>query len=196
MMVSQVVNSFFSSCAYVLDGKYVVDCGDVEPLLPLIKGRDFKGVLLTHGHFDHIYGLNELCAAHPEAKVYCSPWTMRQLLDEKLNISFYHEMPFVFAYPERVVLVADGDQIDLGDGTMITAVCTPGHHPGCITWMTDDALFTGDACIPGVKVVTKLPLGDRRVAAQSLALIESLATGRTIYPGHSVEAGAISHSIF
>lgn len=196
MMVSQVVNSFYCSCAYVLDGKYVVDCGDVEPLLPLINEKELKGVLLTHGHFDHIYGLNELCAAHPEAKVYCSPWTRRQLLDEKLNISFYHEMPFVFAYPERLVLVADKDRIDMGDGKMITAIATPGHHPGCITWMTDDALFTGDAYIPGVKVVTKLPFGDRHEAARSLAVIESLAEGRTIYPGHSTESSAITDEIF
>lgn len=201
MEIIRISNVLFLSNTWliILRGEnscFLVDCGDLEPLLPLIKGKDLKGVLLTHGHFDHIYGLNELCAAYPEAKVYCSSWTKRQLLDEKLNISYYHEMPFVFAYPERLVLVDNKDQIDLGNGIRITAVFTPGHHPGCITWMTDDALFTGDAYIPGVKVVTKLPFGDRKQAVLSQAVIQSLATSRTIYPGHFVEPMENTDSFF
>lgn len=188
MMVSRIVNSFYQSCTWVLDGTCIVDCGDVEPLLPLLNEENFSAVLLTHGHYDHIYGLNELCSHFPKAKVYCSEWTRRQLFDEKLNVSYYHEMPFVFAYPERIHLVDNGFKIDLGDGSSVAAVMTPGHTPGCITWMTDEALFTGDSYIPGVKVVTRLPHGDKRLAAQSIELIQSLAdAGRSICPGHSVE---------
>ena len=187
MMVSQVVNSFYSSCTYVLDGKWVVDCGDVEPLLPLINAEDFKGVLLTHGHYDHIYGLNELCGRFPQAKVYCSEWTRRQLLDEKLNISFYHEMPFELAFPDRIVEVEDGFLLEIDDNQKIAALSTPGHTPGCVTWMTDEAMFTGDAFIPGIKVVTKLPFGDRGMSSQSVALIQSHAQDRTVFPGHDIE---------
>lgn len=188
MMITRIVNSFFQSCAWVLDSRCIVDCGDVEPLLPLLHASEFKGVLLTHGHYDHIYGLNELCRQFPDARVFCSEWTRRQLFDEKLNISRYHEMPFAFAYPKRIHLVNDGEQIDLGNGVMVIAVSTPGHTPGCITWMTDNALFTGDSYIPGVKVVTRLPHGNRAQAAKSIALIQSLAyDGRTICPGHCLE---------
>ena len=62
-----------------------------------------------------------------------------------MNLSFYHETLFVFDYPERIVVVQDGDTVDMGDGNVVTAIATPGHTPGCITWMTDDALFTGKA---------------------------------------------------
>ena len=171
----------------MLDGGWLVDCGDVEPILPLLDGP-LQGVLLTHGHFDHIYGLNDLCGRFTEALVYCSAWARRQLLDAKLNLSYYHETPFEFAWPDRIVVVEDGEALDLGNGHAVTAVATPGHTPGCITWMTHDTLFTGDAYIPGIKVVTNLPYGDKPLAAQSVALIRSLADeGRTIYAGHSVD---------
>lgn len=194
MTVSREVNTVFTSCTWVLDGGWIVDCGDVGPLLPLLSGP-VQGVLLTHGHFDHIYGLNELCQRFPEARVYCSAWAREQLLNAKLNISFYRETPFTFAYPERIVVVRDGDTVDLGDGNVVTAVETPGHTPGCITWMTDEALFTGDAYIPGVRVVTNLPHGDRAMAARSVEKILGLAVGRTICPGHDVDSSVLTTSL-
>jgi len=194
--ITRVTNSIFSSCTWVLDGKWLVDCGDVEPLLPLLDSQGAHGVLLTHGHFDHIYGLNDLCRRFPALRIYCSAWAREQLLNAKLNISFYHETPFVFDYPERIVVVDDGTRVDLGGGIAVTAVATPGHTPGCITWMTDDALFTGDACIPGVRVVTNLPHGDKQLAMRSLEHIRSLeAQGRSIYPGHDVDPSVLTTGI-
>lgn len=194
-VVESRCNRLFSSCTWVLDGRWLVDCGDVEPLLPLLDGENLLGVLLTHGHFDHIYGLNELCQRFPDTRVYCSEWARRQLLDAKLNISFYHETPFVFDYPERIVVVQDGDTVDMGDGNVATAVATPGHTPGCITWMTDEAMFTGDAYIPGVRVVTNLPYGDKLRAASSVEKILGLAEGRTICPGHDVDPSILTTSL-
>ncbi len=179
----------------MLDGCWLVDCGDVEPLLPLLTGERVRGVLLTHGHIDHIYGLNDLLERFPGARVYCSAWAREQLLNAKLNLSYYHETPFVFDYPERIVVVDDGDMIDLGDGLAMTAVSTPGHTPGCVTWMTDDALFTGDAYIPGIKVVTNLPYGDKGLAAGSVEKILSLAETRTVYPGHDVDPSVLTATI-
>ncbi len=195
MTRERVVNTLFTSCTWVLDGRWLVDCGDVEPLLPLLDGENVRGVLLTHGHFDHIYGLNELCKRFPDVRVYCSEWARRQLLDAKLNISFYHETPFVFDYPDRIVVVQDGETVDLDDSNVATAVATPGHTPGCITWMSDEALFTGDAYIPGVRVVTNLPHGDKLQAAQSVKKIMDLAHGRTICPGHDVDPSILTTSL-
>jgi len=193
--IKRHVNSIYTSCTWVLDGCWLVDCGDVEPLLPLLTGERVRGVLLTHGHIDHIYGLNDLLERFPGARVYCSAWAREQLLNAKLNLSYYHETPFVFDYPERIVVVDDGDMIDLGDGLAMTAVSTPGHTPGCVTWMTDDALFTGDAYIPGIKVVTNLPYGDKGLAAGSVEKILSLAETRTVYPGHDVDPSVLTATI-
>ena len=63
---------------------------------------------------------------------------------------------------------------------------TPGHNPGCITWAIGDAVFTGDAYIPGIKTVTNLPGADKALAAQSELSILKLAEGKQIFPGHKI----------
>ena len=50
--------------------------------------------------------------------------------------------------------------------------------------MVEDCLFTGDAYISGVKVVTKLPNEDRKQAKQSIDKILQMAQGKMICPGH------------
>lgn len=195
MLIERIANTVFTSCTWVLDSAWLVDCGDVEPVLSLLGDSPVKGVLLTHGHFDHIYGLNDLFSRFPEARVYCSAWAREQLLNAKLNLSYYHETPFEFVYPDRIVVVRDGDKVDLGNDLTATAVATPGHTPGCITWMTNDALFTGDAYIPEVRVVTNLPHGNKRMAAQSVKKILALAATRAICPGHIVDPSVLTTSI-
>ena len=71
MEIRQVINTIFKSCSYVIvhDGEsWLVDCGDVDRILPMIDGP-LRGVLLTHGHFDHIYGLNVLSSIFPSLTV-------------------------------------------------------------------------------------------------------------------------------
>ena len=108
------------------------------------------------------------------------------LLDDKLNMSRYNETPFVLEYPQNIVLVKDGDSISLEEEMTATSMFTPGHNNSCITWVVGDAVFTGDAYIPGVKTVTNLPGGNKELARQSETLIKSLAVGKQIFPGHKI----------
>lgn len=177
----------FNSATYILSEDNVaalVDCGDITPELKEIA-KDIKGIFLTHTHFDHIYGLNEICRINPSIKVFTNEYGSKALVSDKLNMSRYHETPFVFAYPSNVVTVADGETVELGDGLTARAMFTPGHNASCVTWVTDNYVFSGDSLIPGVKTVTNLPGGDRRQAAESEALIRRLAEGRTLCPGHA-----------
>ena len=187
MEIRWVVNTLFGSCTYavVMDkSAWLVDCGDVDEILQLLDGP-VSGVLLTHTHFDHIYGLNRLLELFPEVPIYTNEAGKEGLLSDKLNLSRYHEDPFVLDSPENIRVVEDGQQIELFDGVNIQAVFTPGHSPSCVTWMTDDAIFSGDSYIPGVKTVTIFPHAEKHLAAQSEALIRRLALSRHIYPGHA-----------
>lgn len=189
--LNRIINSLFTSCTYILDVGancvWLVDCGDLEPLLPLLYGKQLKGVLLTHAHFDHIYGLNELLRLYPDTLVFTNEIGKDALLDAKKNMSFYHETPFVFQHPEQIRIANDDDVIELSEKLKAQVVATPGHHPSCLTYVIDDAIFTGDSYIPGVKVVTNLPKGNKKQAQESLAKISELSRGCTIYPGHLVE---------
>jgi len=188
--ISCIVNDIFNSCSYIIsrgEVSWLVDCGDTERILPHLQAQ-LRGVLLTHAHFDHIYGLNRLISVYPGLQVYTNGAGVDGLLDDKENLSRYHETPFVFNGPENVRLVEDGETIPLFDGVVAQAVFTPGHCPSCITWLMDDAVFTGDSFIPGTKTVTILPHADKALAAVTEAHIRDLIVRRKVYPGHPVSA--------
>lgn len=190
MLIHNTVNTYFCSCTYVLtvdDFSWLVDCGDVEPILSLIKGKNLIGVLLTHAHFDHIYGLNELLKLFPNTLVYTNECGTETLLDARKNMSLYHETPFVLERPDNIRIVNDGDEIELDKGITAKVVATSGHHPSCLTYIISDAIFTGDSYIPGIKVVTNLPKGNKKLAQDSVEKILLMSEGRIIYPGHYVK---------
>ena len=185
----QAVNSIFNSCTYILSQggeTWLVDCGDLDQILSRIDGK-LRGVLLTHTHFDHIYGLNHLLALFPDITIVTNESGREGLLSDKLNFSRYHEEPFILDTPENVKLVSDGELIPLFDNVSARAVYTPGHSPSCVTWIVDDLIFTGDSYIPGVKTVTNFPHANKEQAAQSEALIKRLAESRRICPGHATQ---------
>ena len=187
MTIHQIVNSIFNSCSYVLTQdkqSWLVDCGDVDQILPLIDGK-LQGVLLTPAHFDHIYGLNNLESLFPGVPVYTVMAGLNGLMSDKLNFSRYYGEPFIFDSPDNIKLVNDGECISLFDGVEIKAVATPGHSPGCVTWLTSNAIFTGDSYIPGVKTVANLPHSDKDLALKNEALIRQMVENRSIYPGHA-----------
>ena len=190
MVIRQVVNTVFNSCSYVLSGgdaSWIVDCGDVDLLLPLIDGQ-LKGVMITHSHFDYIYGLNTLMALFPGIPVLTNEAGREGLLSDKLNYSRYHEAPFILDVPENIEIIADGDKVNLFEDVSAQAIYTPGHSPCSVTWQVGNALFTGDSYIPGVKTVTNFPTSDKRMAQLSREYILQLAQQGQVYPGHPAQS--------
>lgn len=173
------VNSLFNSVTYRL-GSIVIDPGDVQ------NWEGVQYVLLTHAHFDHIYGLNALCEINPQIKVYTNQFGYLSLLDPKLNLSKYHGEAFAFEHPNNITVVKDNDIIMLDNGLSAKAIFTPGHNDSCIIWEIDNLLFTGDSYIPGIKVVTNIPGANKAQAAESLKKIIKIAEGHTVCPGHKL----------
>ena len=194
--VRHVVNTVFTSRTYILSNEYktgfwLIDCGDVPPIVEILSSLGgnlslLKGVLLTHVHYDHIYGLPRLTKLHPDLKIYTNDFGIKALSDERLNYSKYHNDPIVYE-SENVVTCDEGAVIDLFDGISAKVYCTPGHNPSCLTYEVGDYLFTGDAYIPGIKVVTTFKGGDKVKAAESVERILRLAEGKKVCPGHEVD---------
>ena len=188
LKVKSIVNSIFDSLTWLLSEAEsnqvcLIDCGDVEPIIKWLDNRTIASVLLTHAHFDHIYGLPQLLLRFPECKIYTNESGKDALANAKLNMSFYHESP-VTVSPQHVNLLGDGDEIALFNGISAKVYATPGHHPSCLTFLIGDYLFTGDAYIPGVKVVTNLPKGNKTQAEESLKRIMALGEVKKICCGH------------
>lgn len=161
LQIKEIVNSLFTSKTYILYKEgcglaWLVDTGDVEPALAFLKekGLEVAGVFITHGHFDHIYGLPSLVKHFPSCKVYATEYGKESLASDKLNMSRYHESSMTYE-GDNVVVVHEGDEVRLfEDEPSMVFYETPGHNPGCLTMVMGDLIFTGDAYIPGVKVNT------------------------------------------
>lgn len=111
-------------------------------------------------------------------------------MDPKWNFSRYHEdvENFVLSRPENVVVIEKENIIKLGEEMDVEALYTPGHDPSCLSYKIGDALFTGDAYIPGIKVVTNFPRSNKQLAEESEQRLKDLeAQGYEILAGHFIE---------
>lgn len=188
-MLFDITNNIFNSRTYVLGDSnfssvWLVDCGDIDKVLAQVGDRVISGVLLTPAHFDHIYGLPELLRHFPHCQVVTNEAGLEALADSRRNLSRYHETPIAVS-PENVLLVQEGDSVPLFDDLSARVYQTPGHHPSCLSFEIGNCLYTGDAYIPGEKVITNLPGGDKAMAAESVKRILELGVGKTILSGHA-----------
>ncbi len=184
--IHQIVNSVFTSNTFVLMDKrnnaYLVDIGDFKPILQL-GIKEIKGVFLTHAHYDHIYGLRELLERFPNCPIYTSEWGVEALASDKLNFSRYHGDPLIIK-SENVKVLSERDRIELFDSITLDVFETPGHNRSCLTFKVGNSIFSGDAYIPGIKVVTTLPNANKMDAEASKERIAAMAQGFDLYPGH------------
>ena len=190
MNIERIVNSFFSSNTFVLTeinspDCWLVDVGDIEPILELVGNRQIKGVFLTHTHYDHIYGINKLVEHFPECIIYTSLHGKEGLFSDKLNLSRYHDDSIIFQ-GEHIEVLNEGDEVKLFANLGLKALYTPGHDWSCMSYYTDDSVFSGDSYIPNIKVVTSFPKSNKRDALISLNRLVELCRTRDIYPGHHV----------
>lgn len=183
------LNTVFSSISYIIyDDEllncWIVDVGDCETICHLIGRYELKGVFLTHIHYDHIYGLNELQKIYPQTPIYTNEFGLKSLSNPTDNLSIYHDDYFVLNDVSRVVTLKEEDSIGIGCRKVVVME-TPGHDYSCLSYLIDNKCFTGDAYIPGIKVFSKLQNGDRETAEVSRERLKSLV-GVMIYPGHLI----------
>jgi len=159
-----------------------------------------EAVLLTHIHLDHAGGTGDLLRAFPDAKAYVPERVARHLIDpsrliEGVRSVWGERTEELFGLPvpvpaERVVKVADGDTIELGDRTIV-ALATPGHTRAHLAYLDekDGSLFCGDALgihLPAVDVVRPATPPADFSLEDSLASIERIreAGARRLYVAH------------
>lgn len=187
--VETIVNSVFSSNTYLISSdescdSWLIDCGDMDKVLKILPdGNRIRGLFLTHTHFDHIYGINELARLFPECQIYTSEYGAAAVRSSKLNFSRYHDCPVEY-HGDNLRVLKDGDIVKLYYGVEISVIETPGHCQSCLSYMTDEWLFSGDSYIQGLKVVTNLPKGDKAMAQMSVEKIKSLIGHRMLLAGH------------
>jgi glyoxylase-like metal-dependent hydrolase (beta-lactamase superfamily II) len=116
----------------------------VDAVTAFLKGKELTlhWILETHAHADHLSGSQLLKARFPEARVAVGA----RITEVQALFKRIFDLPADFATDGRQFdrLLADGEVVEAGSLRLET-IYTPGHTPACVTFKTDDAIFTGDA---------------------------------------------------
>lgn len=189
----QIKNGLLNSCTYILykeEEKFVwlIDCGDYDQIHNWLKNNNKVplGVLLTHCHLDHIYGINKLVDDYPDVTIFISKFNgIIGLRDCRLNTSKYTPEPYA-VMTNRIHELDDNETILILKDTEVRTLKTDGHSPDSMSFIVEKWFFTGDAYIPSVKVVTRLPGGNKEQAQNSLFLIQNTISEKQLIvkPGH------------
>lgn len=176
--------------AYLLTGDdpsvgVIVDPGmNPAPLIRAIEGMRIEAILLTHAHFDHMGGVDEVRKLK-NCPVYLHPLESEWLTHPKLNGSLM--------WPEvSPPLTTDPAEYDLGEGQTLKLIGhefkvyhTPGHSPGSVSFLCGSDLFSGDVLFRLGVGRTDLPGGRERDLFDSIqGKLFKFADEVKVYPGH------------
>lgn len=148
------------------------------------------GILLTHGHFDHIWGVEAL-REKSGAKVYTFEGEKALCNDERLNVS---RQAGRACSVDADVYVKDGGEITIA-GMTCRLIATPGHTQGSCCYYFEDAgfLLSGDTLFAESVGRTDLPTGSMSQIVRSIQdKLFVLPDETKVYPGHG-EGTTIAH---
>lgn len=179
-----VIDEGFVTNTYIVTDEETGEAAVVDPgvndekLIEKLKDNKVKYILLTHGHFDHIGGVN-FVKDRTGAKVVVHREDEEMLNDSEKNCG--ENADPIFAD----VLVEDGSKMMLGNSE-ITVLHTPGHTKGgvCYIFPKDRVLFSGDTLFKLTAGRTDLYGGNPRTELMSLEKIGKLDGDYKVYPGH------------
>lgn len=162
----------------------VIDPADGKKVLKAIEetGRTCTHILLTHGHFDHVWGVKAVKEA-TGAAVYMSKEDVNLISGKG---PFFSAMQQVLKPFEANVLIEEGDIIE-GAGLTLKVIGCPGHTKGGLSFAVEGEkiVFTGDTLFRESIGRTDFPGGSIEELMDSVFhKLFLLPEDTVIYPGH------------
>ena len=199
-------NSFYTNCYVIWDetGNCAIAdpaChseAEIKKLADFIqaKGLQPQCIMLTHCHFDHIYGMQALAEGYEIPVYYCSKElysleTVNPHICNAYGLPLPETFPIIkngsqIHCPSRAINVREGETIDVGD-LKFEVIETPGHSVGglCFLERTEKVLISGDTLFAGAIGRTDHPGGDYDVMMKSIFEKLLMLDGETrVLPGH------------
>lgn len=157
-----------------------VDNGNnIDRIIKKCDGIEIEAIVLTHGHHDHISGVEEVLK-HYNVPVYIHPIDKPYLTDNHLNCALYLDPNFSWNTPVKPI---ETGEFQIGS-FKFNVWLTPGHTPGHVSLFYKDVVFSGDVLFRGSIGRTDLPGGSMNQMKQTLARFKTLEDDVTIYCGH------------
>ena len=150
------------------------------------KGWKIAGILLTHGHADHMGGAEELKRL-TEAEIYALAEEEPLLKNGKTNLSVFIMRRVITMEADEYV--RDGQELTLS-GIRLKVLRTPGHTPGGCCFYCEEAgcVFAGDTLFQGSVGRSDFPGGSMSELVRSVKeKLFPLPDDTKVYPGHGEE---------
>lgn len=193
MKVEKFVTGMISTNCYLAINEETKQAVIIDPascpdyLISHIKreGLHVEAILLTHGHFDHIMGIDGFLEEFV-VPVYVHELDQKLMTDIKLNQSSTYMAGYTFS---NAVSVKDGQTLSLA-GYEFRVLHTPGHTPGgvCYYVESEKTVFCGDTLFQNSVGRTDFPLGSMSELIRSIKEKLMVLPGDvTAWPGHMGE---------
>ncbi|MBQ7380039.1 MAG: MBL fold metallo-hydrolase [Clostridia bacterium] len=188
----QIINLFpgsYNSNCYILvhnaEALVIDPSASAKAIMERVQkeGAVLKGILLTHGHFDHIVSIDTLRRA-------CDVPLMihkddAEMLEDGTKNAFTLFFGMDISYQPAERLLEGGDKITLG-GMDIEVIHLPGHSKGSVCYYIpgERTMFTGDLLFAEGYGRADLHGGNAFQLRTSLCALRQYPKNVTIYPGH------------
>jgi hydroxyacylglutathione hydrolase len=174
---------YLIGCTQTGDAAVVDPAWDVSAILKMAQDLNLKinHILVTHGHPDHINGLEALLEA-TGARVYIHSDEIEYMKD--VAKSFGMSTKFLARRAGDIRTVSDGEIIQIGK-LSVEIIHTPGHSPGSQCFLVEECLISGDTLFVDACGRVDMPGGDPEKMWWSLnQRLRGLKDSIVLYPGH------------
>lgn len=196
MKIRRFINSPVPSNTYIIEDESSRECVVVDPgtngsaeIIGYIKdsGLASKFILLTHGDFDHVWGVNALKVAFPDIQIVASKETARLTsIPQRYFSALYFGKPEPYSIEKIDFIIDEHDNQLVWQENKIRFIQVPGHTSCSNIILFNDLMFSGDTILKDTKpFIQKRHGGDKEVFKQSVRMIlDSFSDATEVFPGH------------
>lgn len=189
-------NTYFYYDENTKEGVILDPGGEVKKLIAFIEenGLKISGILLTHGHFDHMQAVSKIKEA-TSARVFAHKDEAPILKNPDLNMSLSMLGRKIEIEPD--VVLEDGESVEFGENNKhcLRVLHTPGHTAGGVSYYAEEcgAVFAGDTLFYESVGRTDFEGGDaERLLSSIREKLFTLPDNTIVHSGHG-QSTSIAH---
>lgn len=191
MKIERFVLGSLATNSYLIINEETKEVVIVDPatcpdyLISHVQSHDYvpKAILLTHGHFDHVMGIDGW-VKHFHIPVYLHEKEKEILADPRQNLSYMFGTQYAY---DDVRCLKDGEILEIA-GFRFKVIHTPGHTSGgcCYYEEAEEVLISGDTLFAQSVGRSDFPTGDGQTLVNSIKeRLFCLPDSVMVYPGHN-----------